>query len=198
MSRGSGVFAHFRRLKALLTQAWGSLSKGSPMLVLPISPRSFCIRFRGYRDSSRPGIFPDRDSRRRKPARAGNGILSSKAGSITFIPKGVSYKTEILEDMRMVVVHFKLDRDINYRNASVIFPGDAGFHLLFERIVHDFHTDKAVDFRCMSAFYELLRRLIEKRTDPLNESVPFFHQTAILTTIFFTGAGWRLTHRPGL
>ena len=91
----------------------------------------------------------------------GNGILSSEAGSITFIPKGVSYKTEILEDMRMVVVHFKLDRDINYRNASVIFPGDAGFHLLFERIVHDFHTDKAVDFRCMSAFYELLARLEE-------------------------------------
>ena len=91
----------------------------------------------------------------------GNGALCSEAGSITFIPKGISYKTEILEDMRMVVIHFKLDKDVNYRNAAVITPADPGFRLLFERIVHDFHTDKAVDFRCMSAFYELLARLEE-------------------------------------
>lgn len=102
----------------------------------------------------------------------GSGALCSEAGSITFIPKGVAYKTEILEDMRMVVVHFKLDRDINYRNAAVISPSAPGFRLLFERIVHDFHTDTAVDFRCMSAFYELLAGLEELSSTEGGRRVP--------------------------
>lgn len=85
--------------------------------------------------------------------------LFSEGGSVTFIPKGLSYKTEILEDTRMVVVHFKLDRDIDFRNAAVIKTSDGGIPLLFEKLVRDFHVDSPVDFHCMSNFYELLARL---------------------------------------
>ena len=39
---------------------------------------------------------------------------SSERGSLTFIPRGQSYVTEILRDTRMVVVHFTLGDDIEF------------------------------------------------------------------------------------
>lgn len=87
--------------------------------------------------------------------------LFSVGGSVTFIPKGLSYATEIIEDMHMAVVHFKLDKDIDFRNASVIDIHDNGVRLLFEKLIHSFHIDSGVDFSCMAVFYELLARLDE-------------------------------------
>jgi hypothetical protein len=44
--------------------------------------------------------------------------LFSKEDSITFIPKGLSYNTVILDEMSMAVIHFKLDSDIDFRAAA--------------------------------------------------------------------------------
>lgn len=87
--------------------------------------------------------------------------LVSGEKSVTFIPKGLSYKTEILDDMRMAVVHFKLDRDIDFRNAATVSVDHAGIPLLFEKLISVSHTDRPVDFHAMATFYELLSRLEE-------------------------------------
>jgi len=87
--------------------------------------------------------------------------LFSDGGSVTFVPKGLSYNTEIIEDMKMAVIHFKLDRDIEFRNAAVIKTHDSGIRLLFENIIRNYHVGTSIDFRCMSLFYELLARLEE-------------------------------------
>lgn len=87
--------------------------------------------------------------------------LFSTGGSITFVPKGLSYYTEIIEDTRMAVIHFKLDRDIDFRNAAVIQTHDNGIRLLFEMLIRNFHIDSPVDFHCMSVFYDLLARLTD-------------------------------------
>ena len=86
---------------------------------------------------------------------------TSGEGSVTFIPKGLAYKTEILDDTRMAVVHFKLEKDVDFRNAAVIKTDNAAIPLLFEKLVYTSHADKPVDFRSMAAFYELLHRLEE-------------------------------------
>jgi AraC-like DNA-binding protein len=89
----------------------------------------------------------------------GEKALISEGGSITFIPKGLSYRTEVLEDTQMAVIHFKLARDIDFRNAAVFETQDAELRLLFERLVRNFRVDAPLDFRCMSVFYELLAKL---------------------------------------
>ncbi len=87
--------------------------------------------------------------------------MCSEEGSITFVPKGVSYATEIVEDMRMAVVHFRLYEDIDFRNAAVIKTNDVGIRMLFEKLVSISRADSPIDFSSMSVFYELLSRLDE-------------------------------------
>lgn len=98
--------------------------------------------------------------------------MVSEEGSVTFIPKGLSYTTEILEDMRMAAVHFKLDHDVDFRNAKVIWVDSAGIPLLFEKLVYSSHPDEPVDFRSMATFYELLSRLTELKDKDGIRGVP--------------------------
>lgn len=89
--------------------------------------------------------------------------IYSDGGSIMFVPKGLSYNTEILENMRMAVIHFKLDRDLDFRNPAVLKIQDNGIKQLFESILRNYHVGVSVDFRCMSLLYELFARLEEFR-----------------------------------
>ena len=87
----------------------------------------------------------------------------SDGGSIMFVPKGLSYNTEIIENMSMAVVHFKLDRDVEFRNPAVLKVQDNGIKQLFESIIRNYHVGDSIDFHCMSLLYELLARLEEFR-----------------------------------
>ena len=83
----------------------------------------------------------------------------SEANSVTFMPHGIAYETEIIEDTKMAVVHFKLDRDIDFRNPALLRSVDKGTQILFEKTVQSFHVDEPLDFACMANFYELLAKL---------------------------------------
>ena len=101
-----------------------------------------------------------------------NDRIYSDAGSVTFISKGLSYMTEILEDTRMAVVHFKLDDDIDFRNAAVVKPENVGIRLLFEKLIRNFHVDSPRDFHCMSIFYELLAWLEDSTQRGITAKIP--------------------------
>jgi len=94
---------------------------------------------------------------------ANGETVYSDSGSVMFVPKGLSYNTEILENMSMAVIHFKLDRDIEFRNPAVLKIQDKGIKQLFDSILRNYHVDVPIDFRCMSLLYELLARLEEIR-----------------------------------
>lgn len=98
--------------------------------------------------------------------------LSSRGGSVTFIPKGLSYRTEIVEDMRMAAIHFKLDHDIDFRNAAVVSVESISVRQLFEKLVLSVHTDSPVDFRSMSIFYDLLAKLEELSKKEGTKQIP--------------------------
>ena len=91
--------------------------------------------------------------------------LVSEADSITFMPKGRNYETEIIEDTKMAAIHFKLDRDIDFRNPSVLKVSDKSLKTLFEKLARSFKVGAFVDFASMASFYELLSKLeaIERR-----------------------------------
>lgn len=94
---------------------------------------------------------------------ANGETVYSDSGSVMFVPKGLSYNTEILENMSMAVIHFKLDRDIEFRNPAVLKIQDNGIKQLFDSILRNYHVDVPIDFRCMSLVYELFARLEEIR-----------------------------------
>ncbi len=88
-----------------------------------------------------------------------NREFVSGANSITFVPMGIGYETEIIEDTSMAVIHFKLNRDIDSRNPQLLEINDDGIPLLFEKLIKKIGVDNRIDFSCMSIFYELLARL---------------------------------------
>lgn len=85
--------------------------------------------------------------------------LISEANSITFMPPNIKYETEIEEDMKIAAVHFRLDRDVDFRNPAVIHVSDRSIQRLFEGLVQNFRINEPVDFSCMAIFYELLAKL---------------------------------------
>ena len=96
----------------------------------------------------------------------------SSAGSVTFVPMGVGYETEIIEDARMAIIHFKLNRDIDFRNPCVIDINDDAIQLLFEKIVKEYRVDVPVDFYCISLFYQLLSSLEKLGSSKCEERIP--------------------------
>lgn len=85
--------------------------------------------------------------------------LYSEADSITFVPKGVPYFTEIEEDMSMAAIHFKLAYNIDFRNPCVVKIDDVRIKMLFEKLLNISRTASPTDLYLMSTFYELLARL---------------------------------------
>ena len=88
-----------------------------------------------------------------------NTELISECGSVTFMPRGVAYETEILEDTSMAIIHFRLAEDIDFRNPAVLAVSDKSIRHLFDRLVREYRVDEPFDFSCMALFYELLSRL---------------------------------------
>ena len=83
----------------------------------------------------------------------------SAANSITFMPKGTSYETEIMEDSKMAVIHFKLSEDIKLSNPAVLEIHDREIQRIFEKLIQSYRVDTPIDFLSMSLLYELLARL---------------------------------------
>ena len=103
--------------------------------------------------------------------------LISEANSVTFMPQGMSYETEIIEDTRMAVVHFKLDRDIKIGNPATVEIQGREIPMLFEKLIRSFRVDTPVDFVCMSVFYELLAKL--EALAPLEHGEHIPHKIAL-------------------
>ncbi|MBQ8310131.1 MAG: AraC family transcriptional regulator [Clostridia bacterium] len=79
--------------------------------------------------------------------------------SITFTPKGMSYRTSVREDTRMIVVHFRLVKDIDFRVPSVFDASGSGLKGVFEQLAVAYRAGNPNDFECMSIFYSLLAAL---------------------------------------
>ena len=83
---------------------------------------------------------------------------TSGAGSVTFIPKGQTYVTEITSDTRMVAIHFTLTRDIDTGGVAVIEDSDGVMRPYFDRLA-SFSSADPCDLGAMALFYQLLAEL---------------------------------------
>ncbi len=98
----------------------------------------------------------------------GGERVLSVPDSVTFTPKGMSYRTSIREDTRMIVVHFRLVKDIDFRTPSVVDARDSGLRSRFERLAAAYRVGGGNDFECMALFYRLLAEL-ERLASPASD-----------------------------
>ena len=83
--------------------------------------------------------------------------LMSTAGSITYVPKGVSYHTKIHENSKILVVHFKLTEEIPGARAFVFKPErEIELYALFAALYKQKGLHRYTTF---SLFYETLEKL---------------------------------------
>lgn len=98
--------------------------------------------------------------------------LISEKNSVTFVPKNLTYTTEIIEDMEMSAVHFKLSGDVDFRNPAVINVTDGRIRALIGALVRSYQSEGELGFRSTSMLYELFARLEECATAQSDTGIP--------------------------
>ncbi len=98
--------------------------------------------------------------------------LFSEAESITFMPKGVDYSTEILEDTYAIAIHFNFDGDINFRHPYILTPPSKKEKELFNALYKKFKHDAPFDVHFMAALYELFADLDDMKTKDEQAHIP--------------------------
>ena len=90
-----------------------------------------------------------------------NERLLSSAGELTFVPQGISYRTEILEDSRIYVVHFNtVDRYPKPSPFVVAPPYPVVLRNLFAGLFSRYRVGMEHDLTCLSIFYEILAETV--------------------------------------
>ena len=83
--------------------------------------------------------------------------LISSAGDLTFVPQGLSYDTQILEDGSMYIIHFTTQEAFSDLSPLRITPAcPAAFRTQFAALYSRFQIGKDRDPECLSVFYRIL------------------------------------------
>ena len=129
--------------------------------ITPVSARPFCsLSFR------KQGLVQLNDG--------GKNLISGK-NCITFIPKGQSYFTEVIEDTHMIAIHFNQLNENIFNNTFIIENVDKTFEQLFDYALKSYSTENNNNFECYSHFYKLLyeieRHFAKKQEDNIHPEV---------------------------
>ena len=101
---------------------------------------------------------------------AGGIRVRSTPDTVTFTPKGMPYTTSIRTDTHMIVIHFRLDEDVNIRTPFVLPAADTDLGELFLRMKEAYRISDPLNPECMALFYRLLATL--ERTDNSKNKAP--------------------------
>ena len=87
----------------------------------------------------------------------------SKKNSITFMPAGTTYQTEVVEDGSMMLIHFHTLQEDILLQPAFFETDDTEVIRLFTQLCENYTADGSTHHRCMSLFYALLERLEHPR-----------------------------------
>ena len=97
----------------------------------------------------------------------------SEKGSLTFVPKGLSYNTEIFEDGSMFVVHFTTDKELEAPETFLLNPTyPVTFYNMFSEITSRFKIGRENDLYCMSMFYGILAEARHEFLKSRGDNIP--------------------------
>lgn len=123
------------------------------------------------------------------PARAFHGLTFRRSGKITvewdgqrlisgpecvtFIPQGISYDTEILEDGSMCVVHFVTLDSYDGLQPMVLQPSDPRvLHNLFEVLKDRYQPGRERDYSSLSLAYQILSQVERELREHSGRVIP--------------------------
>lgn len=117
-----------------------------------------------FRSSGKIKIIPDDSGRK----------IYSEKNCITFVPKGCSYTTEVLEDGKMMILHFEAENDITEISPFVYKPTyPIAFENMFRSLVDRYRsTGGNWDYVCLSMVYEIFANLSHELSEGQNRLVP--------------------------
>ena len=101
----------------------------------------------------------------------GDTELLSRADTVTFMPKGLSYKTEITEDVHMAAVHFDFECEDPPTEPIVLNVQNTQLRSLFKALIKN-DGNLSADFSGMSVFYEILAELQTLSAPSLSPAIP--------------------------
>lgn len=91
--------------------------------------------------------------------------LSSGINTVTFMPRGVSYETEICSPMDMLVIHFRTAEPLADCRPMVFKPSyPVVLRNLFLSLTDRYSVGMERDYVCMSVLYEILAEITEEKT----------------------------------
>jgi len=90
---------------------------------------------------------------------SGGKRIVSEPNSVTFTPKGMSYRTTIKEDTKMIVIHFRLVKDLDFQAPYILSFAGAEIKRLFELLAAKYLKGEENYFEYMAIFYQLLFEL---------------------------------------
>ena len=98
--------------------------------------------------------------------------IISKSPSITFVPKGMSYFTEVIESGEMIAVHFDESEEI-FENSLKVFEisNPSAFQKLFLSLLENQNRGKSEAYSSFSVFYEILALLFEMEQQKIPEKM---------------------------
>ena len=103
----------------------------------------------------------------------GGRLLVSGPGSVTLIPQGAAYNTEILENGEMIAVHFTSAQEDVLSRISVFRPEHTtAFRNQFLSLQERYKVGRERDYACLAMFYEILASLEYELTRDARAAIP--------------------------
>jgi len=97
----------------------------------------------------------------------------SNVGSVTFMPAGVGYRTEVCEQSEMLLVHFTtLEPCLEQKPFSIDTEGNTEIQNLFTELVNSYRSGREHDYNCLSLLYSIMALLQKQLQFPEKKSIP--------------------------
>lgn len=90
---------------------------------------------------------------------AGGKATVSRKNSITFMPAGLSYRTQVTQDGTMMLIHFRTAKAHSGLQPAFFEVDNPEITSLFSELCKHYTADGANHYQCMAMLYTLLDRL---------------------------------------
>jgi len=108
-----------------------------------------------------------------KRLESGGETFLSEPGSITYMPPGLGYRSEILESGNMIAIHFHVIEKEAGNAPRILRPEDPrGFENLFYALRGRYQPRREKDYTCMSLLYEILAKISQECIDYEHQTFP--------------------------
>lgn len=99
----------------------------------------------------------------------GKSLVSEK-NCVTFTPKNCNYTTEVIDDTKIIAIHFDCLDDTSFQTPFVLENQNQRISYLFDMIYKKYSSEK-INYECFAFFYELLEEIEKQFESKENKTI---------------------------